>query len=381
MSQTKGTVGIAGAGILGRLIACYCLEDGWNVTIFDEGAESPCPMAGITAAGAAAQKCGSGGCPSPSYVAAGMLAPYCEMRYDEPIVPRLGRESLDMWSDIIKKVGGDVFSQRAGSLVVVHQQDKNEFLRLKHMVETFTKEPVMEHVKGAALRELEPEIDPRITEGLYFPLEGQVDSRGMMAALGSHLRKSGAELNFNTKVTSIEPNKITTLFGSFDFDWALDCRGMGAKADLKGLRGVRGEIIIVHAPDVNLNRPVRLMHPRYPLYIVPRPNHDYVVGATSIESEDLSEISVRGALELLSALYSLHTGFSEARIIETATQLRPALMDNSPKIFHGKGLCRINGLYRHGYLISPKIARLVASYLSEGKAESGYEALFETAGK
>lgn len=378
MDKSKKTVGIAGAGILGRLIAYYCLADGWDVTLFDDGEENACQLAGAPGIKGPV-KCGSGGgCPSPSYVAAGMLAPYCEMRYDEPMVPKLGRESLNLWSSILETAGKNVYSQRAGSLVVAHPQDKNEFLRLKQMVETCAKEPVMQHVKGAELRALEPEIDSRISEGLYFAVEGQVDSRGMMAALGAYLRTKGAELNFNTKALKIEPGKITTMFGSRAFDWALDCRGMGAKADLKGLRGVRGELIMVHAPDVTLNRPVRLMHPRYPLYVVPRPNHNYVVGATSIENEDLSEISVRGALELLSALYSLHTGFSEARITETATQLRPAFKDNSPRIFHRDGLCRANGLYRHGYLISPKIARLVASFIGDGKPESGYEELFES---
>ena len=50
------------------------------------------------------------------------------------------------------------------------------------------------------------------------------------------------------------------------------------------LRPVRGEVIRVYAPEVEFSLPVRLMHPRYKLYIAPKINHEYVIGATEIES-------------------------------------------------------------------------------------------------
>jgi glycine oxidase len=119
---------------------------------------------------------------------------------------------------------------------------------------------------------------------------------------------------------------------------------------------VRGEVIRLHAPQVNIKRPVRLVHPRYPLYIAPKQNQVYVIGATEIESDDASEASVRSTLELLSAAYSLHSGFAEARILEINTQLRPTLNDNLPAIRQLTSNCiQINGLYRHGFLIGPAI--------------------------
>jgi glycine oxidase len=72
---------------------------------------------------------------------------------------------------------------------------------------------------------------------------------------------------------------------------------MGAKGDLRNLRGVRGEIVRLQAPDIELNHMLRLLHPRYPVYIVPRADGKLVVGATTIESEDRSPASVRGVLE------------------------------------------------------------------------------------
>ena len=98
-----------------------------------------------------------------------------------------------------------------------------------------------------------------------------------------------------------------------------------------------------------------MLHPRYKIYIVPRPNDRYIIGATEIESEDMSPMSVRSSLELLSAVYSMHSGFSEARIVNSVTNCRPALRDNLPKIEQSDKMTCINGLYRHGYLLAPAV--------------------------
>ncbi len=135
----------------------------------------------------------------------------------------------------------------------------------------------------------------------------------------------------------------------------IDARGFGARQDLQDLRGVRGEVLWVRAPEVTLNRPVRLMHPRYQLYIAPKPGQVYVIGATEIESESLDPITVRSSLELQSALYSINKGFSEANILKAYANCRPAYPDNQPRIDAREGLLRINGLYRHGYLLSPVV--------------------------
>jgi glycine oxidase len=99
-----------------------------------------------------------------------------------------------------------------------------------------------------------------------------------------------------------------------------------------GLRGIRGEVVRVLAPDVHLHRPIRLLHPRYPIYIAPKQDGVYVIGATEVESEDMSPMSVRSALELLSAAFSVHAGFGEARIMELNAHCRPTLPDHRPHI-------------------------------------------------
>ncbi|HHH19725.1 MAG TPA: FAD-dependent oxidoreductase, partial [Campylobacterales bacterium] len=68
-------------------------------------------------------------------------------------------------------------------------------------------------------------------------------------------------------------------------------------------------------------------------------------------------------LEMLSAVYSMHPAFAEARVFKTTTNCRPAFKDNLPRIEQRHRLTRINGLYRHGYLMAPAI---VEKALNEG---------------
>jgi glycine oxidase len=139
------------------------------------------------------------------------------------------------------------------------------------------------------------------------------------------------------------------------FDWIFDCRGLGAKPNHPGLRGVRGEIIHVHAPMITLHHLVRLLHPRYPIYCVPYRDHVFAVGGTTIEAEDYSPISVNSCLELLTGLMTLHPAFAEARIIRTLTHCRPAFVDNRPQIIHQQNTTAILGCYRSGYLLGPAL--------------------------
>ena len=153
-------------------------------------------------------------------------------------------------------------------------------------------------------------------------------------------------------------------------DVVVDCRGLGARDALPGLRGVRGERLLVRARDIALRRPVRLLHPRYPLYIVPWGDGLHLVGATVIESEDTSAMTVRSALELLGMAYALHPAFGEAEIVELGAGVRPAFADNVPRAIVRGRTIHVNGAHRHGFLLAPALGRAVAGYLADGRGSS-----------
>jgi glycine/D-amino acid oxidase-like deaminating enzyme len=120
-----------------------------------------------------------------------------------------------------------------------------------------------------------------------------------------------------------------------------------------------------HFPKTAFNGSLVVAHPRWPLYVIPRGDGRFMLGATSIEAED-SGVSVRSALELLGAAYAVHPAFAEARIVEFGSGLRPAYPDNLPRIAIDHERISVNGLYRHGFLLAPALAELTLGYVERG---------------
>ena len=116
-------------------------------------------------------------------------------------------------------------------------------------------------------------------------------------------------------------------------------------------------MLVLSTSEVALTRPVRLLHPRHPVYVVPRGDGRFMIGATMIESEEPGRISARAMVELLGAAYCLHPAFAEAEIVETGVGVRPAFPDNLPRIRRDGRKIYVNGLYRHGFLLAPALAR------------------------
>jgi glycine oxidase len=319
---------VLGAGLMGRLIALELARAGHSVDLHERG--------------------GPDGASSAAHVAAAMLAPLAESVISEPLIVQLGLASLRRWPELLGALPEPVFFQQHGTLILWHPQDRDQAAmftaRLGLLDPALTGRDQVRELRGADIEALEPALGQRFSRGLYLAGEGQLDNRGLLAALLPPLEAGGVRLHWHTEMS---PERASA-------DWVIDCRGLGARPDWPALRGVRGEVVRVHSPEVELTRPVRLLHPRYPIYIAPKPGGVYVIGATQIEAEDLSPVSVRSALELLSALYSVHPAFGEARILEMSAQCRPALSDNLPEIrWNGRRLVQVNGLYRHGFLIAP----------------------------
>jgi glycine oxidase len=324
---------VLGAGLMGRLLACALAQRGHRVEVFDAG--------GPEAEHAAAR------------VAAAMLAPLAESAVTELAVVRMGQHALARWPQLLAALERPVFFQQSGTLVLWHRQDAAEAERfagqLARTSAALPSLPQAQRIDANAIAALEPALGHRFAQALYLPDEGQLDNRGLLAALAHQMQALGVAVHWHTPRTPAEVDPGPQ-------GWLFDCRGLGAQPQWNALRGVRGEVARVHAPGVSLSRPTRLVHPRYPLYIAPKPDGLFVIGATEIESDDLSPASVRSTLELLSAAYTVHPGFGEARIVELGVQLRPTLPDNLPALrLAAPRRMEINGLYRHGFLIAPAV--------------------------
>jgi len=314
-------VRVIGAGIAGTWQALLFAKAGCDVALYERSDASMTQSTG--------------------HWAGGMLAPYCEGETAEYLITRLGLRSLDLWREAMPQVKFN------GSLVVAHPRDRADIERFDRLAGPHRR------IDADEIAKLEPALAGRFREGLYFEQEGHLDPRQALPVLHDALRTAGVSIEFNSTATLN------------DFDGTvIDCRGIAARDACSDLRGVKGEMLIVRLPQISLSRPIRVLHPRMPVYIVPRGDGLFMIGATMIESDQPTRISARSMLELLSAAYALHPAFGEAEIVEIGTGVRPAFPDNLPRIRRvGRredNTLHVNGLYRHGFLLAPALARRVA---------------------
>lgn len=355
-ASSNPKIAILGAGLLGRMLA-FSLRDSANIHLFDQDN------------GDASQ--------SAAYLAAAMLAPLAESAESSAAVMNLGEQAVDLWRKLLEQLPQEVFFQQQGSLILAFEQD---FPTLKNF-EKNLKGQDYRPVDFEQIQTLEPEVKTRFQQGLFLPNEGQLDNRQLLSVLAEAIQAhpniawhTQAKVSLKTSDNQVPEVWVNQqpLKHYGHFDWVIDCRGLGAKDAQTDLRGVRGEVIRLHAPQVTLHRPVRLMHPRYPIYIAPKPNHEFVVGATQLETEDNRESTVRSTLELLSACFSVHSGFAEAQIRFNQAGLRPAYLDNEPQMRVMENFISLNGLYRHGYLLSPILVDLCQEYVLNQSLNSNY---------
>ena len=331
-------IGIAGAGLAGRLLA-------WRLALAD------CRVSLFDAKHRDAQD-------TASQTAAAMLSPLAELAVSDDAVFELGQRSLALWPQWLAQLATPVYFKQDGTVVVAHTQDGaslEHFSRLLHHKLPAACQAQVQTLDAAALAQVEPLLAGRFSGGLFLAGEGQLANDQLMAALAIELDSLGVQWHEGQRVERVEVQSIVCAGQAYAVDMAVDARGVGSKSALPSLRGVRGEVLRVQCQSVTLRRPVRLMHPRYQLYVAPRPNDEFVVGATELESEDDGPVTVRSVLELASALHSLHPAFGEGRILRVSAALRPALDDHRPRVEQRDGVWHINGLYRHGYLCAPAL--------------------------
>jgi glycine oxidase len=303
---------VKGAGVAGLTVAHELTLRSADVTVMD-----PNPDFGQAA----------------SWLAGGMLAPSCERESADEAVLLRGRDAIDRWDMMLP--GG---VHRNGTLVVAPARDQGELDRFAGRTSGH------EWLGEEQIAALEPALAGRFRRALFFPLEGHLNPRRVLGLLREKLAARGVAF-------------IGQVAETTGYDDIVDCTGAARIGQTSGLRGVRGEMLYLQTPEVDLARPVRLLHPRFPVYIVPRGNGLFMVGATMIETEFSGPISARSVMELLNAAYAVHPAFADATVIETGAGIRPAFADNFPRVTREAEAVVLNGLYRHGFLLAPTMAQ------------------------
>src|ERR1700735_5535055 len=209
----QSPISVIGAGVAGAWQALLLAKSGRSVTLHER---SDAAMTQST-----------------SHWAGGMLAPYCEAEATEPVIVRLGLRSLKLWRDYFPDTPFN------GSLVVAHARDRTDFERFARLTSGHRR------LDARGVTELEPSLEGRFREGLYYAGEGHVEPRRVLPELHARIAAAGGSIRFNSEA---EPDQLDGI--------VIDCRGLAARDSQSELRGVKGELILVETAEVELSRPV-----------------------------------------------------------------------------------------------------------------------------
>jgi glycine oxidase len=318
-------VHVLGAGIIGLACAAELVERGHDVAVVD-----PAPGSGASRA------------------AAGMLSPAGEAWHGEAAMHALGVSSARLWPSYAAALAVPLHD--TGTLLVgVDAGDRQEVERQAALLATHGEE--VEVLDGRRARALEPALGP-VTAAAVLAQDRAVDPRAVVAALLARLGR-----------------RVVSRLQSDPPDATVIATGSRLPAPYEHLvRGVRGEILRLRG-DVGLGRVVRGWVRGEPVYVVPRPGGEVVVGATSEEHDGPPVVTAGGVRRLLAAATELVPGLDRAELCEALARDRPGTPDNRPLVgpTGDAGVFLAAGHFRHGVLLAPLTARLLADAV-EGAA-------------
>lgn len=311
---------VRGAGIIGLAVAEELLTRGHSVRVVD-----PAPCSGASA------------------VAAGMLAPAAEATWAAPGVLDLGLRSLALWPGYAARLG--VPLPDAGTVLVARDRrdlvevGRQATLLAEHGIEVVPLDPM-------ALARVEPRLTSRAAGGALLPGDRSVDPRAVLAVLCERVEVDAVDVDDEHDVEVI-------------------ATGPSMPPPYSHLvRPVRGEVVRLRSEDPPA-RVVRGWVLGEPVYLVPRASGEVVVGATVEEHDQPAVPTAGGVRRLLAAATELLPGLDRAEVVEAAARDRPGSPDDLPLVgpTHDPGVVLAAGHFRHGVLLAPLTALLVADLL------------------
>lgn len=313
-------VHVLGAGIVGLACADELVARGHDVAVVD-----PAPGSGASA------------------VAAGMLSPGGEAWHGEPDVHRLGVASARLWPSYAERLG--VALHDRGTLLVGHDAgDRQQVERQAEVLAALGRDVSL--VGPAGVRALEPGLG-RVAGGLLLP-DAAVDPRSVVSVLLGRLAD---------RVTPTSPPGTP--------DAVVVATGARLPAPWTSLvRGVRGEVVRLRTPEPP-RHVVRGWVGGDPVYLVPRADGEVVVGASVEEHDEAPVVTAGGVLRLLRAARVLLPAIDRAEVVACEARDRPATRDHLPLVgpTHDPRTWLAAGHFRHGVLLAPLTARLLADAL------------------
>jgi glycine oxidase len=343
-------VAVVGGGVIGLVVAWRAAQRGLRTVVLERGEP------------------GSGA----SRVAAGMLAPTGEAAFGEDDLTALNVASARRYPAFVEELreasGHAVSILECGTLMVARDRDEAEWLGRELAYRAEIGLPAT-RLRPTPARRLEPALAPTLRLAAELPDDHAIDPRALTAALAAAARNAGVEVRrAEARAVRLEHDRV---IGVDDVDAervvvAAGCRSgelvpVGARVPV---RPVKGQILRLRDPAGPglLARVIRMETG----YLVPRGDGRYVLGATVEERGFDPHVTAGAVFELLRDAIELVPGVAELAIEETSVGYRPGTPDNRPILGPGaiEGLHWATGHYRHGVLLAPITADIVAGALA-----------------
>lgn len=349
-------VHVVGGGVIGLACAWELSRNGHEVTVV-------APAPGRDGAG---------------WVAAGMLAPVTEAQFGESALTTLLVEGAGRWpafaAALEAATGLDIGYETTGTVTVaVTASDRanlDDLLAYQHAL------CLEAHRRSASeCRRLVPALSPTLRGGIEVPGDHQVDNRALLGALAEACHRAGVTF-VTQRVEAVADGPVLVLADGRRLPAPLvvlaagtGLPGIGGLADagLPPLRPVKGHILrlgpsAADSPVPLLARTVRGQVHGRSVYLVPRRDGSVVVGATVEERGTDTAVRAGAVHELLCDARTLVPAVDQLELLESATGLRPATPDNTPRLgWTGRdGVLVATGHYRNGILLAPLTASAVS---------------------
>lgn len=355
---------IAGGGVIGLTIARELAAVGFRVTLLDR------------------QTCGR----EASWAGAGILPPACPGPRDDPLV-RLTAAAQSLWpalsEELRDSVGIDNGFRRCGGLMLPTQAVDLPELTFRPAEPTPWEEELaawqaagtpVKRLDGRQLRELEPQLSRRLTDGLFLPDLCQVRNPWHLRALAADCRRRGVQIVEGTAVERLwregeRVRGVETAFGRWEADRVVIACGAWSQRLLPPELGpppviepIRGQIVLLRSPTPVLSRVVECGH----RYLVPREDGRVLVGSTEERVGFDKQTTPEGVAGLRAFAGQLVPALRGAEQEQAWAGLRPQARRGRPIIGPvpgTEGLSVAAGHFRSGLLLSPITARLMRAHL------------------
>ena len=329
------TITIIGGGIIGLTTAFELTERGENVHLID---------AETSDYGTAAD--GTVIYPAASHYAGGMLAPIAEVQFQQDALFPLMTASADAYPSLMERLSRatdlPTGYDTTGTLIIAADRADAEHLQRTRAYYRDMNRPA-DPVTPTQARTLEPLLAPRIAGAVSIPSDHQLHPRLMRRALKDALTRRG--VTFSTeRVTDPDAGDII-------------CTGLGATLhEDYPLRPVYGDILRLRAPRPILKHVVRGYVNSRPVYLIPRPDGELCIGATSREDHRTLP-AIDGVHQLLRDAIRLVPAIEECELLEANVGARPGTPDDLPIFGHrtrtdGTRQLVSTGYFRHGILLA-----------------------------